>query len=217
MRDLPPPPADFVSIQLVWIIDTTSSASNTLWVFAPGADGATSVQLETLAGDFFFTAIPDLLGVLPSNVTLGVLRISSYGTTPNRVAYAPAPNVGALSGGTPLNSALVLTWRTSDPGRGTQGHTFLPLAGDLIDSGRQHLTSIGWSQAQSAARAFAGHVDAIASPDGASCVLAVLSRSDNGFPRPVSQWSPVQFGDASFRVGTLRRRIRARGEFSVPF
>lgn len=217
MRGLPPPPADFISIQAAWDIKNAAICTTSWWLFAPGADSASSFQLETLLGDFFLNAMPDLLSVLGDDVTCSALRCSSYGTDPSRVQYAPAPNVGALGGTVTLNAALVLTWRGNDRGRGVDGHTFLPLSTSLVDDNRRTLTSIAWSQCQAAARSFALHMNAITSPDGASCVFAVLHRSKSGFPLPATLWSPIDLGDASSRVGTLRRRIRSGEAFSLPF
>lgn len=217
MRGLPPPPPDFVDLTATWEVNTSALCSTSWFIFAPGAGSADPSALETLAGEWFTTCLPDLLGIVGSDVTLSALRLTSYGTLPNRISYAPAPNAGALASTAPINACLCLTWLTSDAGRGRRGHTFLPLSSDLVDVNRSSLTSIGWSQAQAAARSYVVHVNELASPDGGNCVAAVLHRQHQGVPFDVSQWSGVVLGDASSRVATLRRRVRANDPFSSPF
>jgi hypothetical protein len=195
-----------------------SQSVTTGWhVFAPGADVATTVQLETLLGDFFLQCVPDLLSVLGTDTTCGALQVSTFGMQPAVVRYAPAANVGATGTTNPINGALCLTWRTFERGSSSLGHTFLPLSDSLVDSDHAHLKSISWSQAQAAARSFSTHLNAIASPDGALCVFVVVSRSVDAAPRPHSLMFPVVLGDASPFVGTLHRRVRARRVSSSPF
>jgi hypothetical protein len=129
----------------------------------------------------------------------------------------PASNVGATGTTNPINSALVLTWRNDQHGASNLGHTFLPLTDTAPDSDHAHLKSIFWSQAQSAARSFTQDLNAIAAPDGSTCVFVVLHRSKSGVPFPIALISPVTLGDASPYVGTLRRRVRARRPTSSPF
>jgi len=145
-----------------------------------------------------------------------VLLLSTYGATAQLIQYVPAFNVGAVGTSNPSNGALVLTWRTGEAGVRSLGHTFLPLSDALVDDDHSHLKAVSWSEAQSAARSFALHISAMASPDGASCVLVVLHQSRNGVPFLTANVAPVTLGDASPYVGTLRRRIRSRRPSSSP-
>jgi hypothetical protein len=217
VRGLPPPPLDVCLIQADWTIGDAQAVTTGWYVLAGGSWSATSVQLATLLGDFFLFCVPDLLSVLGTDVTCGALRLSTYGSAPQRVQEAPAANVGATGTTNPINSALVLTWRNDEPTASNLGHTFLPLTDTAPDSDHAHLKSIFWSQAQSAARSFTQHLNAIAAPDGGLCVFVVLHRSSSGAPLEHALISPVTLGDASPYVGTLRRRVRSRRPTSSPF
>ncbi len=217
MRGLPAPPFDVVTIEAEWTVGDVKSVTTSWHVLAPGSWDATGVQLEALLGDFFLACVPDLLSVLGTDVTCSVLRLSTYGPTAQQIQYAPAPNVGATGTTNPINGALVMTWRTGEAGVSSLGHTFLPLSDSLVDTDHAHLKSISWSQAQSAARSFVQHLDAIASPDGATCSMVVLHQSKFGQPLLTANVAPVALGDASPFVGTLRRRVRSRRPSSSPF
>lgn len=217
MRGLPPPPPDVCRVTTLWNVNTSAVCSNSFWIFAPGVDAATTAQLETLLSDFFFTPMADLLGVVGSDVSCEVLRLSRWGIEPFELIVAPAPNAGSLSETTALCAAAVLTWRISVPRVGGRSHTFLPLSEDLIDSSRTRITSIGYSQLQAAARSFVQDTNTVLSPDGATCVLVTVSRSLGNTPRPASLMVPIELGDASPVIGTLRRRIRRGDPASSPF
>lgn len=205
MRGLPPLPPDFITITATWRADVGECV--TVWdIFAPGADAATTLQLNDIATAFYLGPVADLLSVLPANVTLSLLRVSSYGTAPQTIAYAPAPNAGAFGDCTWFNVASCLTWRTAEPRLGASSHTRLPIAEEQVSDDKRHVTSIFYSQLQAAARAWVQHVNAIPSPDGALLVAAVVHRSARGVPLSTSTWSPVVVGDASIHVATLRRR-----------
>jgi hypothetical protein len=210
MRGRPEPPLDVCSIEAVWTISGESEVTNTFHVLAPGSWDATYPQLDTLLGDFFFSAVPDLLSILPTDTTLSVLRLETYGSSPSLVQYEPAANVGAVGTSNPLNGAVVLTWRTYRRGAAALGHTFLPLSDAFVETDHQRLKGISWSQCQSAAASFVQHINAIASPDGGVCVFVVVSLSSLGAPRVEGLAIPVELGDASPFIGTLRRRIRSR-------
>jgi len=213
MRGRPNPPHDFVTITADWL--SRAGPWSTVWnIFAPGSWLATTLQLETLLGDFFLGPVNDLLQVLPTDTSLDMLRCSTYGNEPQEVQYAPAFNVGAIGDSMPLVCALCLTWRTSDRRIGAQSHTHLALADDFVDEDRRTLKSISWSEAQSAARSFVLHVNGITSPDGAQCVAAVVHTSRDGVALGVAEWSPVLLGDASRRVAILDRRRNPPRPFS---
>jgi hypothetical protein len=217
VRGLPPPPNDVCLIEAEWTIGSSQAVTTGWHVLAGGSWFATSLQLETMLGDFFLAAVPQLLAVLGTDVTCGALRLSTYGVTPQVIQYAPAPNVGATGTTNPVNGALVLTWRTSERSSSLLGHTWLPLTDSAPDTDHAHLKSIFWSQAQAAARSFTVAVNSIASPDGGTCVFVVLHSSRNGTPLPAAVVAPVTLGDASPLVGTMRRRVRARRPTSSPF
>lgn len=217
MRGLPPPPPDFILIEAAWDINGRATVTSGWWLFAPGADSADPLQLETLLGDFFFGPLQDVLQVLPADTSCSVLRLSSYGTLRNRVTYAPAPNVGAVGNSEALNAALVWTWRTSRAGKGQDGHTWLPLSSTFVDDDKRSLKAVSWSQAQAAARAFALHVNALVSPDAGLCVFAIVHRSRAGRPLVTAEWEPVALGDACPHVATMSRRISSSRAFSSPF
>jgi hypothetical protein len=206
MRDLPPLPPDFVVITATWSVRT--SFVTTSWhLFAPGADDATTVELNALLGQFFLFPVADLLSVLSSDTSCSLLRLATVGTAPFVVEYVPAFNTGAIGEASSLNSAAVLTWRTSQRRIGGHFHTWLPLALPFVADDRRHVTDLAYSELAGAARSFALHVNEIPSPDGGLCVLAAVSRSEAGVPLPTSTWTPVLLGDASRTIGTLRRRI----------
>jgi hypothetical protein len=209
MRGLPPPPPDVMQLTAQFDVDA-GAVTNSWWVFAPGADGATTLQLSAIAAAWFFSCLPDLLSVLPISCSCSVLRLRTFGVAPLDVAEQPAPNAGALGATQVLNSAAVMTWRTSTKRLGGNAHTWLPLTDDLVGDDHRQLHPISWSQLQSAARLYVNHVNALTSPDGALCVLAVVRRSSQGAPLAHSLLDPVVLGDASRFVGTLQRRIRAR-------
>ena len=216
MRGLPPPPADVCSIECVWSIGPTQECTTTFWLFAPGIDTSTTLQVNTLLGDFFTLCLPDLLPLLGTDVTCTVLRLTHWGPDPLVYSYVPAPNSGGTGTSNPINGALVLTWRNGRRGSAALGHTFLPLSDTLVDDDHARLKAITWSQAKQAATTFLGHVNALFSPDGATCVLVTISRSQSGAPRPFALMSPVELGDASPFIGTMRRRVRARRPASSP-
>lgn len=210
MRGLPPAPPDVCFIETVWEISNTKGVTTGWHVFAPGVDGATDIQLNTLLSDFFLGCVPDLLSLLGTDVSCSVCRLTTSGTLPRVVQFAPSANVGAIGTTNPVNGALVLTWRSGRRGAASLGHTFLPLSDELVDNDHAHLKQLSWSQAQNAASNFMAHLNAITSPDGGQCVLGVLSRSGSGAPLPAAIFSPVLIGDASPFVGTLARRVRSR-------
>lgn len=217
MRGLPPLPPDVVFIEAVWSIGDVQEATTGWHFFAPGADLATELQLNTLLGDFFTANCPgDLLAIMGTDVSCNVLRLSRYGASPVVIQYNPAPNTGTLGTTNPMNSALVLTWRTSERGASSLGHTYLPLSDALVDVDHARLKAVSWSEAQAQARQFLQDAGTVVSPDGALLVPVVIHRSRGGAPLPNSIMSPITLGDASPFVGTMRRRIRARRPFSSP-
>lgn len=217
MRGLPPPPDDFLHLQVAWEIKNACIVTTGWYFHGAGLGESDGLELEAIAGQFYFLALPDLLSILGNDVTPAVFQLRTYGSTPFTLRYAPAPAVGAVGGTVAANSALVLTWQSAGAGRGQDGHTFLPLSTDLIDANRMVLDSLAWSQCQSAARSFVEHVNAIPSPGGGNLTFAIVHRSRYGAAYPHAQWEPVELGDASPLVGTLRRRIRSRSPFSTPF
>lgn len=217
MRGLPPPPDDVCRLTTWWEVNSKSTCSTSWWIFAPGSAHADGLDLSNMLSDFVFGCLPDLLSVLGSDVTCSLLRLATFGSQPLRLLEAPAPNLGALGGTQPLNTAAVMTWRTNDPVTGGHAHTCLPLSGSLVDDNLRTLTSIGYAQLSSAARSFVTHVGAITSPDGTGCVLVGVSFSLQGEPRALAHMTPIEFGDASPNIGTLRRRIHRDRPFSSPF
>lgn len=216
MRGLPPPPTDVLRIQADWDIGSAGRCTTSWYILAPGSWTATSTQLETLLGDFFLGPANDLLSIVGTDVTIGVLRLSTYGPGPQVIQVVPAFNVGAVGTTNPLNGAAVLTWRAVGPRGYLLGHTFLPLSDSFVDNDHVTIRAVSWSQLQAAARLFVQHVAGIASPDGGQCVLVVLQRSEAGAPLIAAQVAPVDLGDASPFVGTLRRRVHMRRPSSTP-
>jgi hypothetical protein len=217
VRGLPPLPPDVCRIETVWQLNSVQECSTSFNVFAPGSSSATTLQLSTLLGAFFFTPLQDLLTVIGTDVSCSALRLTTSGSAPFVVQEVPASNAGALTGSQALNAALVLTWRTAEPRVGGRSHTFLPLSGMLLDDDKVRLKSVSYSEAASAARTFVQHVSEMLSPDGATCALVVVHRSQGGAVLPVARMSFVELGDASPFVGTLQRRIRARRISSPSF
>jgi hypothetical protein len=217
VRGLPPPDPNVVFVEAVWDVGPVQECTTGWHLFAPGADSATFSELETLLGQFFLFCVPDLLDLLGTDVSCSTLRLTSYGSEPLVVSFVPSSNVGATGTTNPINSALVLTWRTGLRGASGLGHTWLPLSDTFVDDDHARLKSIAYSQAASQAFAFLGHVNALISPDGATCFLAVIRRSLSGTPLHTALTIPVEGADASPFVGTLRRRVRARRPSSSPF
>lgn len=214
MRGLPPPPIDTMSWRVTWEINDEPLCSCTFWLYSQFSQLATYAQLSTFLGDLLLSPLNDLLAVLPSVVSPGVSRLTSYGTT-NREVVTGSPAVfGALGGQEPLNSALVLTWATESTGRGARGHSFLPLAGEMLSADPRRLNTDEWSNAIASANAFIGHIAAITPPWLQPVEQVVLQRQEDGRPLPASFFSPVLLGGASPLVGTLRRRISGRGQIS---
>src|SRR6266516_612547 len=197
MRGRPQPPDDVVAIQAIWQNGEEKQVTNLFHVFAPGSWTATPAQLNVLLGDFFEGPCQDLLSVLPTPTFLGVLRLSTFGTSPLTIQYQPASNVGAIGGSTPPNCSAGLTWRTGERNAAMLGHTFLPLSNEFVGEDHSRLKSVSWSQLQSAARNFVDHVNEIGSPDGGLCVFVVVHVSRGGQPLGFARMAPVEFGDAS--------------------
>lgn len=217
MRGLPPLPPDVVLIEAVWSIGDVQEATTAWHIFSPGADVATDLQLNNLLGEFVTqNCVADLLAIMGTDVSCNVLRLSRYGASPLVVQFNPSFSTGTLGTTNPMNTALVLTWRTAERGSSSLGHTYLPLSDTLVDVDHCRIKALSWSEAQAQARLFVEHVGSMVSPDGGLCVLMVVHRSRGGAPLPNSIMAPVVHGDASPFVGTMRRRIRARRPFSSP-
>jgi hypothetical protein len=90
------------------------------------------------------------------------------------------------------------------------------LSDTLVDTDHKSLRQISWAFAVSQAQLYLDNINALPSPDGGLCVLAVVQRSQAGQPLPASIWSPVLAADASVAVGTIQRRTRRRRSLS-PF
>lgn len=210
MRGLPPLPPDFITLEVEWQSDL--SRCTTSWhLFAPGADHADSLYLAGLISQWFLTCVGDLLSVLPADCSASTCRASTSGIDGATVEESLAFNVGAFGSTLSANAALVMTWRTLAGPVRSRSHSFLPLSNEFLDDNKRQLRDISWAEASSAARSYATHLNSLVSPDGGTCVFAVVSRSRGGVPLPSSIWAPVDLGDASRRVGTIRRRIEARG------
>lgn len=207
MRGLPPPPPDTPFFEAVWDISQAVSVTTGWYVFAGGADAASGPVLNALLGSFFLGPIADLLSILGTDVTCSVLRLTTGGSQPQTIQYAPAFNVGAIGTTNPINGALVLTWRVFRQGRGHSGHTWLPLSDEFVYEDHSRLKTVSWAQAQSAAISFNVHVNGMTAPDGSNCTQVVLERSQGGVPLPVTRSNAVVQGDASPLIGTMRRRI----------
>lgn len=209
MRGLPPLPDDFVTLEAKWLAGT--GRMTTSWrLFAPGATNADASALASLISQWFLTALPDLLSVLPSDASCYACRCSASGIGGQVVDEPVSFNTGTFGATATLNAALVMTWRSLPPRMSAHSHSYLPLGLELVDDDHAHLTDLGWAEAGNAARAYAEHVNALVSPDGSNTVLAVVSRSRAGVPLPTAEWAPVDYGDAARIVGTCDRRIPSR-------
>jgi hypothetical protein len=208
VRGLPPLPPDVVEIIATW--DVNGQLVTTRWsVFAPGADGATAGQLNTLLGDFFFSPAHDAIDLLSSDTSLVQLQCVTGPANGLIVTLTPAPNVGPLDGSTALNAALVWTFKTGEHRVGSHMHVWLPLSRSNLGADKRRLSPLGFTEAAARALDFMQHVNATASPDGAACVLVAVHKQRAGVPLAHAEFSPVVFATASPIVGTLQRRVRS--------
>lgn len=172
--------------------------------------------MQAFISDWFTNALGDITGVMPADSTVSACRLSTSGPAFLNYTEGLAPNAGAFGTSSALNACLCLTWVTGDAVIGGRSHTLLPLAEEYLEADRQTLNAFAYDAAGSGAAAYVGHVAALASVDGGLCELVVVHRSRYGKPLPSATYSPVLTGVPSPRVATLRRRIKARGQFS-PF
>jgi hypothetical protein len=215
VRGLPPLPPDFFTLELEWAV-TDGRCSTAHNIFAPGASAANVSDLRTFVAGWFFSCLGQLLPLLGTDVTCSACRLTTSGSSPVVYNQLLAPNVGANGTTNPLNGNLCLTWRTNVRGGGGRSHTLLPLSDTLVDTDHKSLRQISWAFAVSQAQLYLDNINALPSPDGGLCVLAVVQRSQAGQPLPASIWSPVLAADASVAVGTIQRRTRRRRSLS-PF
>lgn len=212
MRGLPPIPPGLVHITAGWTVGTLTQPviSSSWYLEMPGAASFTPAQLETVAGDWYFNCLPQLLSVIPSPISCNLLRLSTTGPSPVIIRYEPAYNIGALSELQAFNCALCMVWRTfSDNGR-PLSRTYLPLSGQMVADDNTRLTSIGWSQAQSAARGYALAMSSIISPAGGNASFVCLRRARGGYPELTTEVNAVVLGDASPRCATIGQRTGTR-------
>lgn len=205
VRGLPAPPSDVVRVEAM--LDVNGDVVTTgWWVFAPGADVATTAQLETLLGDVFIGPCAPMLSLLSTDTQIVNLRCVTFGASALQVDLQPVFNIGALDGTTALNSALVWTWMTGVRAHGSRTHNWLPLSRSNLGADKRRLSGLGFAEAVRQAINFRDELNAVHSPDGGLCVLVALHRSSGGVPLVASQMLPVQAAKASPIVGTLQRR-----------
>lgn len=209
MRGLPPLPADFITLTAEW--QCSLAAFTTAWhLHQPGGSSRTPDELADLISQWFEFCLPDLLSVLPVDAICVTCRAASSGAFGAQITEPLADNHGAFGATTPINAALVLTWRSQDGPNGARSHSWLPLADAFLDDNLRQLRQISYAEAGSAARSYALHMNGLVTAPDQFCTFAVVQRSRNGAPLPASLWSPVQTGDASRFVGTIRRRVKPR-------
>jgi hypothetical protein len=208
MRGLPPLPTDMLTLEVEWAIN--NGRCTTGWhIWNPGSGAANVSDLATFVGQWFLFALPELLPLLGTDCSASTCRLSTVGSSHLIYRQLLAPNVGGLGTTNPLNGSLCLTWRGAERGLSGRSHTLLPLADTLVDDDHKSLRQISWAFAVSQAQRYLDAINAIVAVDGALCVAAIVHRSRNGAPTPISEWEPVLSADASQRVGTIARRTRS--------
>jgi hypothetical protein len=210
---LPEVPSGVGRIEVEWAVGTvpSSSCSNAFWIFSSGLEAQSPADLQTLLGDWILTPLNDLLSLVPSDVSPSTCRLSTYGVTPLTIVV-PGPIASGAGGScSPLNAALVLSWRSDRPGQSARSTTWLPLPSDDVDSGRRLLTTPAYGSAQGTAFAYINHMNALTVGGGQPVEFVTLHRRTAHGSASVAGFSPVIYGHPSRFIGTLDRRIRSRG------
>ena len=210
MRGLPPPPDEVVRLTSTFAV-ADGECSSSWWLLAPGAPFAGDAELRAIATGWVFYVQTDLLSRLGADVRVDMLRVESFGANALVVEDIPAPNAGALAGTTALNASAVITWHTQERGIGSRSHTFLPLSRDHLAANKQQLREVGFAEISALGIRMIADVTNIPSPGGGVCTLGTVHRALAGAPLPSSTFAPFVGAVASRNVGTLDRRIRARG------
>lgn len=212
MRGLPPYPDDFFLLHLE-LAANAARMSIGFNYFAPGAGAATPSQLSDFISQWATSCMPELLAIMPSDASFITCRLRAVGSAPSEVVQQFPGNAGAFGSSAIAAGNLCLTWRTAEHYKGARAQTHLPLTGDLVSADRGSLQASYWAEASGHANAFVAASNAVVSPDGGLCVLATVHRSRGGQALSASEWAPVLSGNASTRVGTLRRRVPKNSRF----
>jgi hypothetical protein len=210
MRGLPPPPDEVVRLTATFAV-ADGECSSSWWLLAPGASVASDADLRNIAADWIFYVNADLLARLGADVRVDVLRVESFGPNALLIEDIPAPNAGALDGSTALNACAIITWHTGERRIGSRARTYLPLSRSHLAANKQQLREVGFAEISALGIRMIADVTNIRAPGGGVCTLGTLHRSSAGAPLGSSVFAPFFGAVASRDVGTLDRRIRARG------
>ena len=209
MRGLPPLPPDVVTLTCEWQC-SQHYLTNSWHLYGPDYSTATPSDLASLISQWFDFCLPDLLSVVPVDAIAVTCRAAASGPTGAQLTEPLADNHGAFGATTPINAALVLTWRTVSGPNAARSRTLLPLVDAFVSPDLDRLTEISYAEAGSAARSYATHLNTLVLPPDRRATFVVVSRSDGGVPRPTATLTPVFTGDASRYIGTIQRRVRSR-------
>jgi hypothetical protein len=200
-------------IEQRWSLGTvpTSEVSNGFWIFEPLLEFADAPDLQGLLGQFLLDPLNDLLSLLPSDVSPTVSRLTRYGSEPLTISLPSPVGSGAGARSSPVNAALVLSWRSLVGGPKARSTTWLPLPLDAYDDSGEMINAAAYGSAQGTCNAFLNHMNALAYGIVPPVTFSTLHLRSTA-PGPVAiDHSPIVWGAPSRWVGTLDRRIRSRG------
>jgi hypothetical protein len=167
-----------------------------------------AANMATLATDvinLYNTSFISLLSVSSAETTgCDVVDLTS---ATSASGTASVTTVGTRVGAPLTNqAATVISWHINLRYRGGHPRTYLPsgVQTDLVDGSHYNITYI--NAVQSAATSFRLGINSIA-VGGTTFVLAIVSYTSGGLPRPTPFVFPVQGNAVHSRVDTQRRRL----------